>query len=284
MANIVGGVTSINNPKTDYNQTDPNKADYLKNKPLTDQIFDPKSENAQSGKAVAQAIPVLKGTAQGKGLITLNDVSPIPHSVSINGSGDNVFNATHDEFDLSPYNLTGKITISSILNYDMGELYGVNIYEKGKGADDDSGYLAGSSGADKVEYLPEYGEGWARLTYEYTIPSDRIIGVVYLEFMGLGREDTVYSTVIVESENEVDLTEVKITITDENGTEKESGYLDENGNYTATSVSPVMNISTNPSVSISAEYNRDIIKAITALENTVGLVNTTLASVVDVEK
>ena len=83
MANIVGGVTSINNPKTDYNQTDPNKADYLKNKPLTDQIFDPKSENAQSGKAVAQAIPVLKGTAQGKGLITLNDVSPLEHKIKI---------------------------------------------------------------------------------------------------------------------------------------------------------------------------------------------------------
>ena len=52
MASIVGGVTSINNPKTDYNQTDPNKADYLKNKPLTDQTFNPKSKNAQSGVAL----------------------------------------------------------------------------------------------------------------------------------------------------------------------------------------------------------------------------------------
>ena len=63
--------------------------------------------------------------------------------------------------------------------------------------------------------------------------------------------------------------------------------------FTEPDTKEVAIMSTNGAVAITAdntdtnivvEYNRDIIKAITALENAVGLVNTTLASVVDVEE
>lgn len=66
MANIVGGVTSINNPRTNWAQTDKTKADFLKNKP-----------------SVANA---LKGTASGEA-IAITDASPIEHEISVKVSG-----------------------------------------------------------------------------------------------------------------------------------------------------------------------------------------------------
>lgn len=66
MANIVGGVTSINNPRTNWAQTDKTKADFLKNKP-----------------SVANA---LKGTASGEA-IAITDVSPIEHEMGVKVSG-----------------------------------------------------------------------------------------------------------------------------------------------------------------------------------------------------
>ena len=62
MANIFGGVTSINNPRTNWAQTDSKKADYLKNKP-----------------SVANA---LKGHKSGAA-ISADDVSPIEHGLDI---------------------------------------------------------------------------------------------------------------------------------------------------------------------------------------------------------
>lgn len=62
MANIVGGVTSINNPRTNWAQTDKTKADFLKNKP-----------------SVANA---LKGTASGEA-IAIADASPIEHEMAV---------------------------------------------------------------------------------------------------------------------------------------------------------------------------------------------------------
>lgn len=66
MANIVGGVTSINNPRTNWAQTDKTKADFLKNKP-----------------SVANA---LKGTANGEA-IAISDASPIEHEMDVKVSG-----------------------------------------------------------------------------------------------------------------------------------------------------------------------------------------------------
>ena len=62
MANIVGGVTSINNPRTNWAQTDKTKADFLKNKP-----------------SVANA---LKGTASGEAIV-ITDTSPIEHEMAV---------------------------------------------------------------------------------------------------------------------------------------------------------------------------------------------------------
>lgn len=69
MANIVGGVTSINNPRTNWAQTDAKKADFLKNKP-----------------AVANA---LKGHKSGQS-VSASDVSPIEHELDIKITGENV--------------------------------------------------------------------------------------------------------------------------------------------------------------------------------------------------
>lgn len=69
MANIVGGVTSINNPRTNWAQTDAKKADYLKNKP-----------------SVANA---LKGHKTGA-VISADDVSPIEHELEVKIIGENV--------------------------------------------------------------------------------------------------------------------------------------------------------------------------------------------------
>ena len=66
---IVGGVTSINNPRTNWNQTDSNKADYLKNKP-----------------DVANSI---KQNKRGS-IIKADDVSPIEHSLKVNVEGKNL--------------------------------------------------------------------------------------------------------------------------------------------------------------------------------------------------
>ena len=66
MANIVGGVTSINNPRTNWAQTDAKKADFLKNKP-----------------SVANA---LKGKKTGE-VVSLDDVSPIEHNLNVKISG-----------------------------------------------------------------------------------------------------------------------------------------------------------------------------------------------------
>ena len=55
-------------------------------KGVTDQTYNPKSENAQSGKAVAEALEncasVIKNTKSGS-IVTMNDVSPAQHSLDI---------------------------------------------------------------------------------------------------------------------------------------------------------------------------------------------------------
>ena len=60
-----------------------------------DLIYNPESENAQSGKAVAEAMLLqenrsnnsfantIKNTVSGTGMVTINDISPIEHSVKI---------------------------------------------------------------------------------------------------------------------------------------------------------------------------------------------------------
>ena len=72
MAKIIGNTTTTPVAVPDWNQADETKANYIKNKPSilteddvknlisengnTDQQYNPESENAQSGKAVTEAI------------------------------------------------------------------------------------------------------------------------------------------------------------------------------------------------------------------------------------
>lgn len=52
MAKIVGGVASSTMPVPDWEQTNPRRADYIKNKPVIDQDFDELSTNAIANKVV----------------------------------------------------------------------------------------------------------------------------------------------------------------------------------------------------------------------------------------
>ena len=81
MANIVGGVTSINNPRTNWLQTDAKKADFLKNKP-----------------AVANA---LKGHKTGA-IISADDVSPIEHELDVNKKSKNIIPYPYYSTALNP--------------------------------------------------------------------------------------------------------------------------------------------------------------------------------------
>lgn len=79
MSKIIGNTTATPNPRPDWEQTNEAMADYIKNKPTiltendvveliaqnggggtggdtVDQTYNPESENAQSGKAVAEAV------------------------------------------------------------------------------------------------------------------------------------------------------------------------------------------------------------------------------------
>ena len=56
MAKIIGTPVGTTMPRPDWNQTDPTKADYIKNKPQVDQTYSPTSKNAQSGLAVAEGV------------------------------------------------------------------------------------------------------------------------------------------------------------------------------------------------------------------------------------
>ena len=57
MVKIIGNTTATPNPRPDWEQADESKADFIKNKPyipMVDSTYNPASENAQSGAAVAQ--------------------------------------------------------------------------------------------------------------------------------------------------------------------------------------------------------------------------------------
>jgi hypothetical protein len=63
MAKIVGGVASTTMPVPDWEQTNPRRADYIKNKPVVDQEFDETSTNAIANKVVAGLYNDFNGTA-----------------------------------------------------------------------------------------------------------------------------------------------------------------------------------------------------------------------------
>ena len=89
---------------------------------VVDQTYNPESENAQSGKAVAEAIdnalsdmgnlfaPVIKQTVSGD-VITVNDVSPIEHNLKVNVKSKNLLPPTLNV--PLPYTKNG-VTVSQI--------------------------------------------------------------------------------------------------------------------------------------------------------------------------
>ena len=99
---IVGNTTSTPYPRPDWNQPDENKADYIKNKPVVDQKYSSVSENAQSGKAVAEAISNLIDTAPE----TLNTLSELATDL---GEDENFATTVTTELG-EKENISNKIT------------------------------------------------------------------------------------------------------------------------------------------------------------------------------
>ena len=104
MAKIIGNTTATPNPRPDWNQEDATKADYIKNKPtvlteddvvelivenagggsgvIVEQKYDSSSPNAQSGKAVAEAI-------SGHNVVTFDYSNPpTTHQIMVYSGGD----------------------------------------------------------------------------------------------------------------------------------------------------------------------------------------------------
>lgn len=95
----------------------------------TDQTYSPTSENAQSGKAVAEALKAertyannsfsgaLRGSASGEA-VRLNDVSPIEHTLGVKVSGKNLLpnpnvHAYNYSLDYKKYNNTDEIFLTA---------------------------------------------------------------------------------------------------------------------------------------------------------------------------
>ena len=88
---------------------------------IIDQSYSPKSQNPQSGIAVAQAISnfgsVIKQTVSGE-VITANDVSPIEHELKVKVKSKNLLTYPYEQTNNSVYNITatantdGSITIN----------------------------------------------------------------------------------------------------------------------------------------------------------------------------
>lgn len=102
------------------------------NIPLVDQTYTPDSENAQSGKAVAEAVEpkadtsylcnnfagALKGSKSGS-IILIDDASPIKHNMTVRLSSDTV-----EDLTAVKVNVLGKNLIKFPYTY-MGHTYGV---------------------------------------------------------------------------------------------------------------------------------------------------------------
>ena len=126
---IVGGVTSINNPRTNWEQDNPNKADYLKNKDGIKNTFASSIKNTVSGET-----------------INLTDISPIEHTVGVKVSSKN----------LIPFPYYDKSKTNNGITYIVND--DGSITANGTATEYSQFYLTQPSMGDTISKLFEDGE------------------------------------------------------------------------------------------------------------------------------
>ena len=130
MDKIIGNITSINNPITDWEQKDSKKADYVKNKPriLTKGEVEKIVEESVDTSLFASAI---QNTVSG-GVLSIKDIGALPHTVKVKLSGEeaeNLMPSPYSEFFPYHDNGDGSLTINATIPSD--NYYPFFVYHSG---------------------------------------------------------------------------------------------------------------------------------------------------------
>lgn len=287
MANIVGGVTSINNPRTNWAQTDAKKADYLKNKP-----------------SVANA---LKGHKTGA-VISADDVSPVEHELDIKVSSKNIL---PNDYIGKTWDYTKTWDMKATSNDDgsislSGTCTGGSAFIAVLGYKDYlvltqdavfSSYLTSGNSGNTYRIVLEVIQsttGSTRHCDVYTlestslplpIPKGSIVRRMYISVKDGVNVDGVtfypqleYGTVPTTefTPPSMDVEGVNVTVTD--GENSQTAVADADGNVKGLmSLAPSMTLTTdNAGAVIECTYNRDANKVVTDLETKL---NTLIATI-----
>lgn len=120
MDKIIGNITSINNPITDWEQKDSKKADYVKNKPriLTKGEVVKIVEESVDTSLFASAI---QNTVKG-GVLSIKDIGALPHTVKVKLSGEaaeNLMPSIYADFGYAYHNNgDGSYTLNGVIPSD----------------------------------------------------------------------------------------------------------------------------------------------------------------------
>ena len=248
------------------------------NIPAVDQTYSPDSENAQSGKAVAEAVTTeekradntfanaLKGTASGS-TILIDDVSPVAHEIFV---VLDVGGATVAKY--------GKNLAPSTFNYN--DVPGLSITDNGDGSISIKGTVAQNSFSPLIKnfVLPRgtycvsgiFPSDW-ELKYGYALIDGKSISASKTVITLSERKTVTLSIVFVEGV-QYDLVirpqiEVGTTSTEWEKYKEPIIYTaDESGNVSGiVGNGNDITLTTNDDVKISVKYNKDINKMFTKL-------------------
>lgn len=267
------------------------------NIPSVDQTYNPDSENAQSGKAVAGAITAeqkranntfgnaLKGTASGTSIL-IDDISPITHEIGVKIKGKNLFDLTSI---LNASNWDSSLFVSGYGNYPITGLlpntdYTFSMGSNGWSGVADNGFYvslrqeAGSWNSNYSICHNSGGKGYCQS--KITIKSNGN-GIIYFNFynatnerlsaffekcpdiqLEIGTTATAYTPYVP------DLSAVKVIKSNASGEAVAEYTPTADGTVEGvTSLYPNTTLMTDTDgVIINCEYNRDINKAFAALE------------------
>lgn len=243
------------------------------NKVKPDYFYDPTSEKAQSGIAVAEAINdfgnAIKGSASGE-VVAIDDISPIEHTVKVNVKGENIdpSNVTltmcgknlvaTNEFEVNKPAITwasanlDKIKIASgnyVASCNFKQV-GTDKSQIALSIRDYDDYSIVLGGAVSVETS-------GKLVAPFTVKDGKKGFQVYV-YSNMSAEtllaDCIFTNIMVEAGNEA---------TDYEAYKGKTYTPNANGNCDVVSVSPTMTLFTNTDgVTIECEYNKDTEKAI----------------------
>lgn len=136
MAKIIGGTTSTPMRIPDWNQTNPNRSDCIKNKPDV--------ANALKGNAKAAAV-------------VIDDISPIAHEMSVKVSSKNLLDERNGAGDIVFYNASG------VAQYKVGYMfplptgtYTISGINKNNSSENCNVYIGINDKDDKVRALSAY--------------------------------------------------------------------------------------------------------------------------------